>query len=132
MTNGLKNTLSLIIGSCFNFIFLWMIALVAALPVPAIMQSMFEYSGVYYIHILLLVCSLLISFIILLILRKAFSLFSNQNIIFLTLPIVLFISYVYWVLEVELEPLLWAAAPTLLIAFLLRNNDTKHITAPDN
>lgn len=121
MTNGLRNTLSLILGSCFNFIFLWLTALVDALPVPNMLKSTFELFGAYYTNVMLLLFSLLASVIILLITRKAFTLFSNQNVFFLALPIILFISYVYSVLDFEFEPLIWASVPTLLIAFILRH-----------
>ena len=125
MSISLRNTLFLIVGGCFNFIFLWLNAFVAALPVPNPLESIVEIFGIYYTNILLSVCSLLVSLVLLLIIRKAVGLFSNQNIACLALPIVAFISYVYCVLGFEFEPLIWAAVPTIFIAFLFRQTQPK-------
>jgi len=125
MTNVHKNIISLLLGSSFAYTFVWLISIVAALPVPELLRPYNEFVVSYYSDILIVIFSAMLSTVIMLSVRKAFILFTKQNLFYFTLPIVLFLTYLLVFLSFAVAPLMYAAIPTLLVALLLSNSVQK-------
>ena len=125
MTNVHKNIISLLLGSSFTYIFVWLISIVAALPVPELLRPYNEFVASYCSEILIVIFSAMLSTVIMLSVRKAFILFTKQNLFYFTLPIVLFLTYLLVFLNFAVTPLIYAAIPTLLVALLLSNSVQK-------
>jgi hypothetical protein len=120
-----KNIISFLIGSSFAYIFVWLISIVAALPVPELLQPSNEFVVAYYSNILIAIFAAVLSLIIMFVIRKVFTLFTKQNLFYFALPIVLFLTYLLVSLSFALAPLMFAAIPTLLITALLSNGAQK-------
>jgi hypothetical protein len=120
-----KNIISFLLGSSFAYIFVWLISIVAALPVPELLQPYNEFVVAYYSNILIAIFAAVLSLIIMFVIRKVFTLFTKQNLFYFALPIVLFLTYLLVFLSFALAPLMFAAIPTLLITALLSNGAQK-------
>ncbi|MGL1957859.1 MAG: hypothetical protein OCD00_11150 [Colwellia sp.] len=125
MTKVHKNVISFLLGSSFAYIFVWLIGVVAALPVPEFLRPYNEFVVSYYSNILIVMLAAVLSLIIMLVVRKAFILFTKQNLFYFALPIVLFLIYLLVFLKFAVAPLLFAAIPTLLVALLLSSSAQK-------
>jgi hypothetical protein len=121
MTIVHKNVISFLLGSSFAYLFVWLIGVVAAMPVPEFLRSYNEFVVSYYSNILIVICAAVLSLIIMFVVRKAFTLFTKQNLFYFALPIVLFLTYLLVFLSFAVAPMMYAAIPTLLIAALLSN-----------
>lgn len=122
MTKVHKNIISFILGSSFTYIFVWLISFVAALPVPELLRRYNDFVVSYYSNILIIIFAAISSAIILFAVRKAFTLFTKQNLFYFTLPIVLLFTYLLVFLSFAVAPLMYAAVPTLLVALLLSSS----------
>ena len=116
---------SFLLGSSFAYIFVWLISIVAALPVPELLQPYNEFVVSYYSNILIAIFAAVLSLIIMFVIRKVFTLFTKQNLFYFAQPIVLFLTYLLVFLSFALAPLMFAAIPTLLITALLSNGAQK-------
>ena len=125
MTIVYKNVISFLLGSSFANIFVWLIGVVAAMPVPEFLRPYNEFVVSYYSNILIVIFAAVLSSIIMFVVRKAFTLFTKQNLFYFALPIVLFLTYLLVFLSFAVAPLMYAAIPTLLIAALLSNGAQK-------
>jgi len=125
MTNVHKNIISFLLGSSFAYIFVWLIGIVAALPVPELIRPYNEFVVSYYSNILIVSFTAILSTIILLAIRMAFTIFTKQNLFYFALPIALFLTYLLVFLSFAVVPFVYAAIPTLLIALLLSNSVQK-------
>lgn len=125
LTNVHKNIISFLLGSSFAYVFVLLFGLVSALPVPGFLRPYNESVVLYYSNILVVLFSAMLSFVVVLGARKAFSLFTRQNLLFFTLPIVLFLSYLFVFLNFVVASFMYAAIPTLLVALLLSNSAQK-------
>jgi hypothetical protein len=125
MTTVHKNIISFLLGSSFAYIFVWLSGVVAAMPVPEFLRPYNEFVVSYYPNILIVLFASILSLIIVLIVRKAFTLFTKQNFFYFTLPIVLFLASIFVFLSFAVAPLMYAAIPTLLIALSLSNGAQK-------
>ena len=125
MTNMHKNIISFLLGSSFAYICVWLISIVAALPVPELLQPYNEFVVSYYSNILIAIFAAVLSLIIMFVIRKVFTLFTKQNLFYFALPVVLFLTYLLVFLSFALAPLMFAAIPTLLITALLSNGAQK-------
>lgn len=120
-----KNVISCLIGSLFSYLFVWVISLVVAFPVPEFLRPYDEFVLYYYSNILIVLISALLALCIILLIRKAFTIFSKQNLFYFSLPIVLFIVFVLLMFNFPLTTLMYAALPTIFVALLLSNNEQK-------
>ncbi|MGS0696722.1 hypothetical protein [Shewanella sp. 0m-4] len=125
MTSVHKNIISFLLGSSFAYIFVWLSGVVAAMPVPEFLRPYNEFVVSYYPNILIVLFASILSLIIVLIVRKAFTLFTKQNLFYFALPIVLFLVYLLVFMGFAVAPLMYAAIPTLLVALLLSNGAQK-------
>lgn len=121
MTNMHKNVISFLLGSSFAYIFVWLSSFVAAMPVPEILRPYNEFVVSYYSNILTVLFASILAFIIVYVARKAFTLFTKQNLFYFALPIVLFLVYLLVFVGFAAVSLMYAAIPTLLVALLLSN-----------
>lgn len=125
MTNARKNIISFLLGSFFAYIFVWLSGVVAAMPVPEFLRSYNEFVILYYSNILIVLFASFSSLIIVLSVRKAFTLFTKQNLFYFALPIVLFLASMFVFFSFAIAPLMFAAMPTLLVALLLSSSAQK-------
>ncbi|WP_105259222.1 hypothetical protein [Pseudoalteromonas sp. T1lg88] len=125
MTNVHKNIISFLLGSSFAYIFAWLSGVVAAMPVPEFLQPYNEFVVSYYSNILIVLFASILSFIIVLVVRKVFTFFSKQNLFYFALPIVLFLVSMFVFLSFAIAPLMYAAIPTLLVALMLSSGVQK-------
>ncbi|GHE83538.1 hypothetical protein [Thalassotalea profundi] len=125
MTKVLKNIISFLLGSSFAYIFVWLSGVVVAMPVPEFLRPYKEFVVSYYPNILIVLFASILSLIIVLIVRKAFTLFTKQNLFYFTLPIVLFLASIFVFLSFAVAPIMYAAIPTLLVAVSLSNGAQK-------
>ena len=88
-----KNVISFLLGSSFSYIFVWLIGIVASMPVPEFIRPYNEFVVAYYSNILIVIFAAVLSFVIMFVVRKAFKLFTKQNLFYFALPIVLFLTY---------------------------------------
>ena len=79
MTIVHKNVISFLLGSSFAYLFVWLIGVVAAMPVPEILRPYNEFVVSYYSNILIVIFAAVLSFVIMFVVRKAFTLFTKQN-----------------------------------------------------
>lgn len=121
MTIVHKNVVSFLLGSYFAYLFIWLNGFVAAMPVPKFLRSYNEFVVSYFSNILIVIFAAVLALIIMVVVRKAFTLFTKQNLFYFALPIVLFLFYLLVFLSFAVAPLMYAAIPTLLIAALLSN-----------
>ena len=124
MDNLQKNILSLLAGCVLSYSFIFIIAEVAAMPVPQLIQQIGGDSAFYYSNVLIVVFASLLSSIFVLSFRKAFLQFTRQNLFYFSLPIVLFLI-VFLALSLPFVSMTYAAIPSLLVATLLSNNVQK-------
>ena len=124
MDNLQKNILSLLAGCVLSYSFILIIAEVAALPVPQIIQQIGGASAFYFSNVLIVVLASLLSSIFVLTFIKAFLQFTKQNLFYFSLPIVLFLI-VFVALSLPFVSMTYAAVPSLLIATLLSNSVQK-------
>jgi len=122
MTKVHKNIISFLVGSSFAYIFVWVIGFVAGLRVPELLRPYNEFVLSYYSNILTVTFTAILSTIIMLTMRKAFTLFTKQNLFYLALPITLFLSYLLIFLSFAAVPVMYVAMTTLLIGLLLSNS----------
>ncbi|OEG75271.1 hypothetical protein BEL05_08645 [Shewanella colwelliana] len=125
MTIVHKNVISFLLGSSFAYLFVWLIGVVAAMPVPEFIRPYNEFVVSYYSNILIVIFAAVLSFIIMFVVRKVFTLFTKQNLFYFALPIVLFLTYLLVFLSFAVAPLMFAAIPTLLIAVLISSGTKK-------
>ena len=125
MTTVHKNVTSFLLGSSFAYLFVWLIGVAAAMPVPEFIRPYNEFVVSYYSNILIILLAAVLSFIIMFMVRKAFTLFTKQNLFYFALPIVLFLTYLLVFLSFAVAPLMYAAIPTLLVALLLSSSVQK-------
>jgi hypothetical protein len=125
MTIVHKNVISTLLGCAFTYLFVWISSIVAALPTPEFLRAYSEFVVFYYSNILIIVFAAILSLIIMLAVRRAFTIFTKQNLFYFALPIVLFFSCLLVFLGLSFAYLLYAAIPTLLIAMLLTNGVQK-------
>jgi hypothetical protein len=125
MTIVHKNIISFLLGSSFAYLFVWLVGVAAAMPVPEFFQTYNEFVVSYYSNILIVIFAAVLSLIIMFVVRKAFTLFTKQNLFYFALPIVLFLTYLLVFLSFAVAPLMYAAIPTLLIATLISNGAQK-------
>jgi hypothetical protein len=125
MTIVHKNIISFLLGSSFAYLFVLLIGIVAAMPVPEFLRPYNEFVVSYYSNILIVIFAAVLSLMIMFVVRKAFTLFTKQNLFYLALPIVLFLTYLLVFLNFAVAPLMYAAIPTILIAALLSNGAQK-------
>ncbi|MDN3651209.1 hypothetical protein QWY77_00225 [Thalassotalea ponticola] len=125
MTNVYKNVISFLLGSSFAYIFVWLSGVVAAMPVPEFLRPYNEFVVSYYSNILIVLFASTLALIIVYAVRKAFILFTKQNLFYFALPIVLFLVYLLVFMGFAVAPLMYAAIPTLLVALLLSNGAQK-------
>ncbi|MCJ8318725.1 MAG: hypothetical protein MJK12_03775 [Colwellia sp.] len=125
MTIVYKNVISFLLGVSFTYIFIWLVGIVSAMPVPELLQPYNEFVVSYYSNILIVIFAVVLSLIIMLVVRKAFTLFTKQHLFYFALPIVLFLTYLLVFLSFAVTSLWYAAIPTLLIAALLSNGEQK-------
>jgi hypothetical protein len=125
MTTVHKNVISFLLGSSFAYLFVWLIGVVAAMPVPEFLRSYNEFVVSYYSNILITIFAAVLSLIIMFVVRKVFTLFTKQNLFYFALPIVLFLTYLLVFLSFAVAPLMYAVIPTLLIAALISNGAQK-------
>lgn len=125
MTNVHKNVISFLLGSSFAYIFVWLSGIVAAMPVPEFLRPYNEFVVSYYSNILIVLFASTLALIIVYAVRKAFILFTKQNLFYFALPIVLFLVYLLVFMGFAVAPLMYAAIPTLLVALLLSNGAQK-------
>jgi hypothetical protein len=125
MTIVHKNIISFLLGSSFAYLFVWLIGVVAAMPVPEFLQAYSEFVISYYSNMLIVIFAAVLSLIIMFVVRKAFILFTKQNLFYFALPIVLSLTYLLVFLSFAVAPLMYAAIPTILIAALLSNGAQK-------
>lgn len=125
MTNVHKNIISSLLGSAFAYIFVWLSGVAVAMPVPEFLRPYNEFVVSYYSNILIVMFASVLSFVIVYAVRKAFTLFTKQNLFYFALPIVLFIAYLLVFFSFAVAPLMYAAIPALLVAFLLSNDAQK-------
>ena len=125
MTIVHKNVISFLLGSSFAYLFVWLIGVVAAMPVPEFLRPYNEFVVSYYSNILIVIFAAVLSSVIMFVVRKAFTLFTKQNLFYFALPIVLFLTYLLVFLSFAVAPLMYAAIPTLLIAVLISNGAQK-------
>jgi hypothetical protein len=121
MTIVHKNVVSFLLGSSFAYLFIWLNGFVAAIPVPKFIRTYYEFVVSYFSNILIVIFAAVLALIIMVVVRKAFTLFTKQNLFYFALPIVLFLFYLLVFLSFAVAPLMYAAIPTLLIAALLSN-----------
>jgi len=95
------------------------------MPVPEFLQEYNQFVVSYYSNILIVIFAAVLSLIIMFVVRKAFTLFTKQNLFYFALPIVLFLTYLLVFLSFAVAPLMYAAIPTLLIAALISNGAQK-------
>ncbi len=114
------------IGCCLIYLFVWLTGIVAAIPVPEFLQPYSELVISYYSNTLIVLFSSMLALVILWVMQKGFTLFTKQNCIYLTLPIMLFLLVSVLSMSFALNPLLCAAVPTLLIA-ALQSKDTVEV-----
>lgn len=119
MTIVHKNIISFLLGSFFAYLFVWLIGFVAAMPAPEILQPYNEFVVSYYSNILTVLFAAVLALTIMFVVRKAFTLFTKQNLFYFILPIILFVTYLFLFLGFAVVPLMYAAIPTILIATLL-------------
>ena len=79
MTIVHKNIISFLLGSSFAYLFVWLIGVVAAMPVPEFLQAYSEFVISYYSNMLIVIFAAVLSLIIMFVVRKAFILFTKQN-----------------------------------------------------
>jgi hypothetical protein len=125
MTIVHKNIISFLLGSSFAYLFVWLIGVVAAMPVPEFLQAYNEFVVSYYSNILIVIFAAVLSLIIMFVVRKGFTLFTKQNLFYFALPIVLLLTYLLVFLSFAVAPLMYAAIPTLLIATLTSSGAKK-------
>ena len=125
MTIVHKNVISFLLGSSFAYLFVWLIGVVAAMPVPEFLRPYNEFVVSYYSNILIVIFAAVLSSVIMFLVRKAFTLFTKQNLFYFALPIVLFLTYLLVFLSFAVAPLMYAAIPTLLIGVLISNGAQK-------
>lgn len=114
-----KNVISFLLGSLFSYLFVWLIGIVATAPVPEFLQPYDEFVLLYYSNILTVLISGFLALCTLLVVRKAFTVFSKQNVFYFTLPIVLFIAFLMLLFNFAVITVMLAALPTLLVALLI-------------
>ncbi len=119
MTSLHKNIISFLIGSAVAYTFIWIVSFVAAMPVPELLQPYNEFVVSYYSNIATVCFAAILSAVIILCLRKAFTLFSKQNLFYFALPIVVFSVYLFVFMSFAATPLMYAAVPSVLVAFML-------------
>jgi len=95
------------------------------MTVPEFIRPYNEFVVSYYSNILIFIFAAVLSLIIMFLVRKAFTLFTKQNLFYFALPIVLFLTYLLVFLSFAVATLMYAAIPTLLIAALLSNGEQK-------
>jgi hypothetical protein len=125
MTIVHKNVISFLLGSSFAYLFVWLVGVVAAIPVLEFLRPYNEFVVSYYSNILIVIFAAVLSSVIMFVVRKAFTLFTKQNLFYFALPIVLFLTYLLVFLSFAVAPLMYAAIPTLLIAVLISNGAQK-------
>jgi hypothetical protein len=125
MTSVHKNAISFILGSSFSYIFVWLSGVVASMPVPDFLRPYNEFVVTYYSNILIVLFASTLALIIVYAVRKAFILFTMQNLFYFALPIILFLVYLLVFMGFAVVPLMYAAIPTLLVALLLSNGVQK-------
>ena len=125
MKNAHKNSISFLLGSSFAYIFVWLISVVASMPVPKLLQPYNEFLLSYYSNILTVTFTVILSGVVMLLVRKAFISFTRQNLFYFALPISLFSMYLLVFLNFAVEPLMYAVIPTLSVALLLSSNVQK-------
>lgn len=119
MTNVHKNIISFLLGSSFVYLFIWLVGLVAAMPVPEFLRPYNVFVIDYYSKILLVSLSIVLSSVTLLLVRKVFNEFSKQNLGYFSLPIIVFLSYLMVFFSVAVETLIYAALPSILVGLMI-------------
>jgi hypothetical protein len=66
-----KNIISFLLGSSFAYLFVWLIGVVAAMPVPEFLQAYNEFVVSYYSNILIVIFTAVLSLIIMFVVRKS-------------------------------------------------------------
>ena len=124
MDNLQKNIISLLAGCVLSYSFIFIIAEVAAMPVPQVIQQISGAAAFYFSNVLIVVLASLLSLIFILSFRKAFLQFTRQNLFYFSLPIVLFLI-VFVALSLPFVSMAYAIIPSLLVATLLSSSVQK-------
>ena len=119
MTNVQKNFISFLLGCMFSYLTLWFSGIGAAAPVPEFLRESEEYFISFYSSMVIVLTTAVFSYLILLITRKLFTLFTKQNLLCFATPIVLFVTSMLISMGFVVTPLLYAAISTLCVAALL-------------
>jgi len=119
MTNVHKNFLSFLLGCLFSYLTLWFSGIGAAVPVPEVLRESKELAILFYANMVIVLIAGVVAYLVLLLVRKIFVVFTKQSLLCFAVPIVLFVTTMLIFMGFVVAPLLYAAIPTLCIAALL-------------
>lgn len=119
MTNVHKNFISFLLGCLFAYLSVWFSGIGAAVPVPDFLSEYQEFAVYFYSNIVIALTAGLFSYLILLLVRKIFAVFTKQNLFCFALPIVLFLTTMLIFMGFAISSLIYAAIATLFAATLL-------------
>jgi len=119
MTNVHKNFISFLLGCLFSYLLLLFSGIGAAAPVPEFLREYKEFAIFFYSNMVIVLAAGFFAYLILLMVRKLFTLFTKQNLFCFAVPIVLFVTTMLIFMGLVVVSLLYAAIPTLVVAALL-------------
>jgi len=76
-----KNVVSFLLGSSFTYLFIWLNGFVAAMTVPKFLRSYNKFVVSYFSNILIVIFAAVLALIIMVVVRKAFTFFTKQNLL---------------------------------------------------
>jgi hypothetical protein len=119
MTNVHKNFISFLLGCLFSYLSVWFSGIGAAAPVPEFLRDYEAFTLFFYSNMVIVLAAGIFAYLIILMVRKIFTLFTKQNLFCFAVPIVLFVISMLIFMGLVVAPLLYAAISTLLVAALL-------------
>jgi hypothetical protein len=119
MNNVQKNFISFLLGCLFAYLSLWFSGIGSAAPIPDFIREYKTFVTYFYSTIVIVVAAGFVAYLVLLMVRKGFTLFTKQNFFCFALPIVLFVTSMLIFMGAVILPLLYATIPALSIFALL-------------
>ncbi len=124
MTNVHKNFISFLLGCLFSYLSVWFSGIGAAAPVPEFLRGYKEFAIFFYSNMVIVLTAGIFAYLILLMVRKLFTVFTKQNLFCFAVPIVLFVITVLISMGFAIASLLYSAIPILCVAALLTNRQS--------
>lgn len=124
MTNVHKNIILILLGSFFCYVFVWLSGVAASAPVPEFPAMYNDFATYYYPNFLIAFLSGILALIIMLIVRKAFIVFTKGNLFYFALPMVIIITSLHIFMNFAIVPLLFSAVPTFIVAMFCITSTT--------